>query len=442
VATTAPIDSRPSLRIEQLAITRFRTFHERTEIPFRGPQGDADAIAVFHGDNGSGKSNAMAALDLFFQAAILALHQPNDEGEILLPWDVARSVTGRSSDRFLVLAYRDRPHGVDGPMEIEVAFADPRLGQLRVTCTPSGEQVRVRLTRAVRPAEPSTVDGEAFAPVPREERDQVVTWLSTPDGPSSRPITIIDSRRHQQWLQREPQQSLMPPALAVELFRLRTSRRPEHRDNWRVLVDILHRFDALRGKEITMEQNLDSRTPELVVEERSRAVLALQELSSGEQQIIVLTAASMLSDSAILAIQEPELSLDYKNQRLLHDLLGEITRSGAIDQILLESHVPTFDGPDVIRFVRRADGTTEVRRGPSIDEERVAVAQRATEQGAKQRWVSRDGYTQLPDGMREELRLKDGGHVWFLKGPKRWEAWPEAEVDELFRMGDEGAHDD
>jgi hypothetical protein len=40
--------------------------------------------------------------------------------------------------------------------------------------------------------------------------------------------------------------------------------------------------------------------PELVLEERGRAVLALDELSSGEQQVIVLAAASLLAGSGIL----------------------------------------------------------------------------------------------------------------------------------------------
>jgi hypothetical protein len=457
VATTESTDPRPSLRIAQLAITNFRTFHGRAVIPFRGPEGDADAIAVFHGDNGSGKSNAMAALDLFFQTAVLALHQTNEESEILVPWDQEWSVTGHQGDRLLVLAYQDRPHGIEGPMAIEVSFTDPRLGRLRATCTPSGDQVRVRLARALQAAERSVVEGDAFAPVPKDERDQLVTWLSTPYGPWTRPLTIVDARRRHQGLDRQPQRSLMPTSLAADLFRLRTSRRPEDRGTWRAFVKILHRFDALRGKEISMEHGPAKlvpdlgapgsfveeygEVPDLVIEDRGRAVLALEELSSGEQQVIVLSAASLLSRSAILAVQEPEISLDYKNQRLLHEVLRDISRQGLVDQILLESHIPTFDGPEVIRFARRADGTTEVRRGPAVNKERRAIAQKAEEQGAKQRWVTRDGYTQLPDNMREDLQLKDGGHVWFLKGPRHWETWPEAEVDELFRVGDEDTSD-
>src|SRR4051812_39142321 len=50
--TALPASTRqgPLLRIEQLAIRNFRTFRERTVIPFRGGAPAADSIATFHGD--------------------------------------------------------------------------------------------------------------------------------------------------------------------------------------------------------------------------------------------------------------------------------------------------------------------------------------------------------------------------------------------------------
>jgi len=41
-------------------------------------------------------------------------------------------------------------------------------------------------------------------------------------------------------------------------------------------------------------------------------VLKLDELSSGEQQIVLLCAAILVANAAIVAIEEPELSLDFK----------------------------------------------------------------------------------------------------------------------------------
>ena len=58
----------PLLRISRLVVQNFRTFHGPTEIPLSSSGGVADEVAVFHGGNGSGKSNALAALELFFRA--------------------------------------------------------------------------------------------------------------------------------------------------------------------------------------------------------------------------------------------------------------------------------------------------------------------------------------------------------------------------------------
>jgi AAA domain, putative AbiEii toxin, Type IV TA system len=448
VPTTEPARPSPFLRIDELAITNFRTFRARTVIPFRGPTGELDAVAVFHGDNGSGKSNAMVALDLFFQTASLVLERGNDEGEIVVPWDVN---TNGTFARPLVLAYQDRPHGSEGAMEIEISFVDARLGRIRSVCTPSGDQVRVQLERTSRmPSASSTEDGILFSAVSRDERHQLKTWLLTPHGPGSVPLTILDARRRAQWNLAQGHRSLLPPELSEQLLGLRTSRRPEHRDLWRQFVELLHRFEAFRGKDVSVERpspkpnftaSGSTVAPELVVEERGRIVLGLDELSSGEQQVIVLAAASLLAGSGILAIQEPEISLDVKNQRLFRKILADVAARGPADQVLLESHVPTFDGAEVIRFARRADGTSEVRRAAAVDEQRREIALKAKEQGAEQRWITRDGYTQVPDNMRSALRLENGGHVWFVKGIKHWEAWPEADLDDLFGVGDEEARD-
>lgn len=455
MSTTEPARPNPSLRIEELAITNFRTFRQRTVIPLAGQQAAPDAVPVFHGDNGAGKSNAMAALDVFFQTAALVLvHTRNADVEPLLSWDSTWLMTGRPDQRPVVLAYQDRPYGSEGPMVLEVSFADPRLGRLRVTCTPSGNQVRVQLERPSikQPALPGS-DGILFAAVPQGERDQLLTWLLTPRGPGSLPLTILDPRRRPQWRSGEGHRSLMMPDLAEALYTLQSSRRPEHRELWRAFVSVIHRFEAFRGKEVSMDRPVakeDHETfstglmgtrsvgaPELVLEDRGRVVLGLEQLSSGEQQVIVLSAMALLANSGILAIQEPEISLDVKNQRLLRQILDEVVTRGLIDQVILESHVPTFDSSEVVRFARGADGTSEVTRAAGIKKRQRDIALEAKKQNAQKRWITGDGYTQVPDNMRSDLRLAGGGHVWFVKGSRHWEAWPETDLDELLGVTDE-----
>ena len=49
----------------------------------------------------------------------------------------------------------------------------------------------------------------------------------------------------------------------------------------------------------------------------------------------------------------------------------------------------------------------------------------------RERWVDAGGVTRLPRAMREELGVGDGEHIWFLRGPERWEAWRESELCEI-----------
>lgn len=426
---SAPFRQGPSLRIEELAITNFRTFRERTVIPFRGDASEADAIATFHGDNGSGKSNAIAALSDFFDAALLCLQ--SEEGEFLMDWDSSVMRGGVSFH----LSYRDRPAGADGATDVEVRFVDPRLGCLRIRFIPSGEQARIRLERLARvAAAPLKEDGEPahserFQGIANNDRDLFLTWLRTPFGPGGYPVAILDARRRASWLEGYAgQTSLLPAALANELFEHRTAFRPELRESWRMFTKVLERFATLRGKEVSIERIAEREPPVLILEERGRSVLRLEELSSGEQQLLVLCAAVVLANAGILVIEEPELSLDHRNQMLLQEILQEQVDAGRLDQVILESHVAAFDGPSVIRFRRGPAGNTEVGREPSAGEAQREIASKAKAHGAKQRWVTREGYTQLPENMREDLRLDTGGHVWFLKNQSRWEAWPEDEL--------------
>jgi AAA domain, putative AbiEii toxin, Type IV TA system len=410
--------SSPSLRIEAFAITNFRTFVHRTVIPFRGEGAQSpDAIATFHGDNGSGKSNALAALDLFFDSAVRFLS--SDESapgkELTLAWNAG-------GQEEWGLAFRDRPPGIDGPTELEARFEDERLGVLRVRFTPAGRRVRVK----------AEISSRAGVEVPA--RDRLLTWIQTPFGPGSAPYLGLDSHRRGSV---RPTHGRTAEAFDVELaealFQLRTSFNPQDRERWRTFTQLMERFATLRGREVSVDRLARNSAAELTFEERGRSVLALKELSSGEQQLVRLCAATVLLKSSILAIEEPELSLDSTNQFLFKELLREQINAGLRDQAIIESHVPTFDdGPSVIRFSRGPAGETVVTRAPATnDANRRELEERAKNQGAAAQWVTRDGYTQLPAVMRGDLNLTNGGSLWFLKGQRTWEAWPEDQLAAL-----------
>lgn len=426
---------RPSLRIAELAITNFRTFRGRAVLPFGGSPGAADPIVTLHGDNGSGKSNSIVALDQFFLALMFFLS--NGVGEVAFAWGAPVQV----GERVFVASPRDRPAGVDGPTELEVRFLDPRLGTLRVRYIPSGKRVKLRADH--RPAELSAEVGEdAFKPISGQLRDELLTWIQTPLGQESRPLAILDERRRPTWLPDAEQRSLLHPGLANQLFSVRTAFDPEGRRRWRAFVETLQQFPQFRGKIIDIQPARSLSPPEIVVEEPGKTVLALDELSSGEQQLVVLYASVVFARTPIVALQEPELSLDEKNQKRLSELLDGLVKEGHVDQILLESHVPAFDGERVLRFRRSATGDTEVDRVPSAGPKELELRAQAREQGADQRWVTRDGYTQLPEAMREDLRVGSGASIWFVKDRGRWGAWPEQELEDLLNPGGDESDDE
>jgi hypothetical protein len=121
-----------------------------------------------------------------------------------------------------------------------------------------------------------------------------------------------------------------------------------------------------------------------------------------------------------------------------HVLQSQVA-AGIVDRLILESHVPAFDGPQVVRF-ELAAGATRCERAPGrvSTAEDAEVTRQATEAGARQEWVTPGGYTKLPAVMVSDLGLEKGGHLWFFKAKRdRWEAWLEGELEGLLGPGDE-----
>ncbi|WP_437654138.1 AAA family ATPase [Sorangium sp. So ce1182] len=441
----------PSLRIARLVIENFRTFRRPTEIVFTS-DGVADGMPVFHGANGAGKSNALAALDLFFRVASYCLRSvaggtsPPDAA-FKLPW-------GFRDEHFgLWMNHRSWPPGVRDPQRVEVHFDDARLGTLRVTLTPSGNDVLLRLEkrasaranfweapRAGKNAGGVVLKDGTGDMLQIDEISPLQNALEAPLGPGSKPFFLLDARRRDFRAIGEGGPSA---TTAERLLALATSLDPEETERWRAFVDLIHRFKTLSDREISVLRApiAGGEVTDLRFEVRGKQILRLSELSSGEQQVVALVAAVLTSRAGLVAIEEPEMSLHPENQELVRDILREQVQRGIVDQIFLESHVQVFDGPEVLRFSRSPEGETFVTRQPSRSDR--ALQDRASRSGAKQHWVTPEGYTQIPAEMRGDLGLQSGGYLWFLRSRSegRWEAWTASELDEQFGLGDESSKD-
>jgi AAA domain, putative AbiEii toxin, Type IV TA system len=438
------VRATPSLRIAKMVITNFRTFREPTEI-LLASKDVADEMPVFHGPNGAGKSNALAALDLFFRGASCWLSSGASPAvgtmsELKLPWGWADDRSGLS------LSHRTWPPGIRDPQIVEVHFADTKLGALRFTLTPSGNEAILHMERVTMVPGKTSLD-RRFSALEKTEAIWLKNTLETPLGPGSKPLFLLDARRRdfksigEGAAKKAAPASPLSPAMADRLFALATSLEPTETERWRAFVSLINRFKTLAGRELSVIQvprAEGSSSTDLRFEIRGKQILQLSELSSGEQQVIAVCAAVLTSGAAIIAVEEPEMSLHPDNQGLVRDMLLEQVRSGVVDQIFLESHVPIFDGPEVIRFSRSSAGETLVARLPAGADDMVRA--RARSSGAEEQWVTPEGYTQLPREMLEDLGLQAGGYLWFLRsGPEdRWQTW---KADELDRMGSREAAD-
>jgi predicted ATPase len=424
----------PSLRIAKLTVENFRTFQGRVEIPL-ATNGVADEVAVFHGGNGAGKSNALAALDMFFRASArwLVFRPQWQSDNQTLNWDVLDEYSG------LVPSPRDWPPGNRSPLRIEVQFAEAKT-PFSITLAPAGNLVNLGMDGVWEPGgQPVGRRPERIGPTEAEYLSSVLNWLGAPLGPGSKPFFRLDARRRPYRFAGEgiaPAKGISGPLsadLAERLLDLATSLDPLDTERWRAFVSLVSRFKTLAGREVAVLRTGD-RGVDLRFEIRGKQILRVSELSSGEQQVVAMCAAVLTSRAAIVAIEEPEISLHPDYQKVVHDALREQVQAGLIDQIILESHVPIFDGPEVVRFSRSAEGgTSVVRQASDAADELRALARKS---GAEAQWVTPEGYTQLPADMIDGLDFRGGGHLWFLRSEPegRWEAWTAADLDNMLGL--------
>lgn len=423
-AVPTSVRPTPALRIEEMAVRGFRTFKDRVIVPFRIGRKPAESIVPLHGDSNTGKSSLFSALGAFFRGADLCLSAPSGTYDIALGSRGAPGAPISYSDRFRI----------ETPTEIDVRFADARLVPLRLTAVPNGTDLRLSLSYLLpneAPALGHPWPEDKMRPLNEELRAWLGTWIHAPLGPETRPIAFLPAREIGSGFSHGVQTGPYPLApFGEDLYRYRTALDPASRDLWHRFVVAVRGLIHFENKDISVER-LDG-PAELVVEDRGRMVLRFAELSASEQQALTLAAFSFLARSALLVIEYPETHLDNAMKAALLTMLQRRIDAARIDQVFLETHETHFDGPTLLRVHRKESGASDVVRAPSVGEAPLEIERKGREDGAKQGWVTREGYTQLPEMMREDLQVTLGGHLWFLKGKARWEAWAGPELERLF----------
>lgn len=411
----------PNAAIASVYIENFRCFGVGRWIELSDEHGITPQRVVLHGKSGSGKSTFLTALGMFWDLAtdLLLVLQDRDarmsDGErVLIGQNAADETEGKAfHGSWGSYGRRDRPFNPAGETKIAVTFADTSLGSLELTIVPRGINTKVQLFALPKKHRPVDEFREGWL--------RRLTW----DGAHGRPrFLILDALRRA--THGAYSTSIISDDLLNKLHEQSTSLDSTERRRWQKFNKVLREFTLFESRSVQIELRKNGHVPQLVFED-DVSVLESRELSTGEQNIIALLAHFVVYPHRVRAIQEPEQGLDLETQHSLSRAFDAWLAETEGSQLFIESHSLAFDSASVFRFERRGAHDVNVTRASSTAASEELRTE-AKSMGARPAWVTPEGYTRLPKAMVEDLALKNGGGLWFLKLKERWESWPEEEL--------------
>ena len=387
-------------------------------------------INVIHGENNTGKSNLLEAIELLFEL----LGKPSKHtgmGQMVIPFpepwefDAARW-TGetpefpahfifnlkttepiRLSARFTVEEDEWRSSGMYGSM------TDCRTIALSMSIKRVVDRIYAGIDAVAFDDEEWTSDTTGKSGSGPNLR-HLLRFLTSND--KARPVehrfAVIDAHRN-------IRPTLQPLNIALTLYDAKESLDPNHYRRWELFSRLMQRFDDVLGPG-ELVPVYDRHLGEAILAfQTARTRIPLDLLGTGVQQLVHVVALLLLSNATIVAIEEPELNLRYTLQQRLRELFEEIVASDAgPSQIFITSHSPAFEtGPFFYHLETGADGPTITRR--PVTDATMATAYTMDHLGPRGRaplsYVTSDGLVQLPDAIRSRLGIERGGGIVVLK---------------------------
>ena len=107
------------------------------------------------------------------------------------------------------------------------------------------------------------------------------------------------------------------------------------------IIDKLDLYESIVNEKLSFKRMVLSRTDGIVVQSDEGAQLSLNDLSSGEQEILVLFYKLIFeSDVNLLLIDEPEISLHIAWQKELMENLKSVVALKRSIQVIIATHSP------------------------------------------------------------------------------------------------------
>jgi hypothetical protein len=424
------------MKIERFEVKGFKNLRQSAVLD------ELAGVNVIHGENNIGKSNLLQAMDLFFWLL----------GELAeQPFTVTSSVRGTGTGwvdsaepEWLWFPYPERMFDARGypadeifnvsepyPIEWAASIRTDKDDAARIGFEVGkfiGHLSLEKLKASRNPA--GGIHVAIWFPEPTPER-----WAAKRIGfamiarnfqlradSASSAFILVGTHRRVAGAGAPEQQNEMrltiPQQLLLALYDAKESDEPGLFQRWELFEKSMNSLGVLVDDGhfvITYQRN---RGKAVLANQIGRLRMPIEALGSGIQQIASLLARVLLGNSAIVAIEEPELNLRYDLQLRLRDILKDITESGlGPQQIILTSHSPAFEtGECFYAMTRTPDGPTVTSR--PIKEAAMFTQQHGVQpddQRAAFGYVSSDGLLRLSDKTRQQLGVEHGGGVVVLK---------------------------
>ncbi len=314
--------------------------------------------AIFHGDNGSGKSNLILALEKIFMSKESTPGVFLEEGSQATEQPRRRTPFWQGqipdfSENFYMGG--DAPITFEVFLQIETAFfSDVDERDILNELEEEGHDFRLKLRGKIVKSENAGImqlrEVEINGQIAMRHRSGGTDWLPETEGEIEAKQRLIESMLDSlsdqvrvvpasRYLSEEAH-SANGNALRSRSFKNWLHSMSLSRDGYETFKRIREWFASkpfgLGEISFVVENDL----LELMIEDDCGYRMKIDQKGSGVQQIIVLLGYIAESNAAVVAIEEPELNLSFKNQDLVVNILRQLVeRVGeAPHQILLTSH--------------------------------------------------------------------------------------------------------
>ncbi|MDP3275131.1 MAG: AAA family ATPase [Deltaproteobacteria bacterium] len=319
------------MRLESVRINGFRNLVGNVLLD------SLEGITVLHGDNGTGKTNILDAIDLaFLLIGDLATHEWPDR-------QFEKAYGLRPEDLF---AFGDSRERIE--ISLDVSFTEIETQSLNHFGLQGLQDVKRRtLVLTITHADQKICWVSAITPSLGRAGDRVLAALikrgQLPSPHESEPcalermVTVAPVLK----LQRT---SLLDPEVARRLHQaFCAANQDPQRRAWTKFVELANGLSDFTGRgRWGIHCEPDSKIPQLTLL-RDDAQVPMHRLGTGMQRVLALVAALLVSPARFALIDCPELGLHHAQQLRLRDLLRKIVLDEVGPaQLVIATHSPVF----------------------------------------------------------------------------------------------------